>query len=267
MSKPAVGHLSEDIYCNIISLLLMADYKAVNWKQINSWMNAHLTSRYYFLPKCITWWARIGFACISVQLLLTYHLCLLRKLFFGPNYRGEERWSKWHGPGLAIGAGRRRVPPKSISLDLPGINRPPSTETKQPVRGSCTSRGGTKYILHSHLGDFADAFFQSDLQPFIHTFKHRRQSQPRRATACSSEILTASWGVDFHIQLKLALDGTRMAAHAHLEQGHVVAVLTRTRVCCGVFPANSMRLCEVWLSLAWANWWLAKLIVPGRAKS
>ena len=36
-----------------------------------------------------------------------------------------------------------------------------------------------------HLGDTADAFIQSDLQPFIHTFA-RRRSQPGRATASLS---------------------------------------------------------------------------------
>ena len=40
--------------------------------------------------------------------------------------------------------------------------------------------------LHLNLRDFADAFIQSDLQPFIHTFTHQRRSQPRRAPASSS---------------------------------------------------------------------------------
>ena len=33
---------------------------------------------------------------------------------------------------------------------------------------------------------YSDAFIQSDLHPFIHTFTHRRRSPPRRATASSS---------------------------------------------------------------------------------
>uniref|UniRef100_A0A8C5AIF5 Uncharacterized protein n=1 Tax=Gadus morhua TaxID=8049 RepID=A0A8C5AIF5_GADMO len=37
-------------------------------------------------------------------------------------------------------------------------------------------------FLYLPLGDF-DAFIR---QPFVHTFTHRRQSQPRRATASSS---------------------------------------------------------------------------------
>ena len=37
--------------------------------------------------------------------------------------------------------------------------------------------------LRLHLGDFADAFIKSDLQPFIHTFTHRRRSRPHRAAA------------------------------------------------------------------------------------
>ena len=42
--------------------------------------------------------------------------------------------------------------------------------------------------LHSHfdLGDFADAYIRSDLQPFVHTVPHRRRGQPRGATASSS---------------------------------------------------------------------------------
>ena len=33
---------------------------------------------------------------------------------------------------------------------------------------------------HLHLEDFADAFIQSNLQPFIHTTTQQRRSQPRR---------------------------------------------------------------------------------------
>ena len=36
--------------------------------------------------------------------------------------------------------------------------------------------------LHLHLGDYADAFIQRNLQPFIHTFTHRRRSRPLMAT-------------------------------------------------------------------------------------
>ena len=40
--------------------------------------------------------------------------------------------------------------------------------------------GGVIYVYI--LGHSADAFIQSNLQPFTHTFTHRRQSQPRRVT-------------------------------------------------------------------------------------
>ena len=40
--------------------------------------------------------------------------------------------------------------------------------------------------LHFYLGDFADAFIKSNLQPFIHTFTQRWQSQPHRGTASTS---------------------------------------------------------------------------------
>ena len=36
---------------------------------------------------------------------------------------------------------------------------------------------------HLQLGDFADAFIQSDSQPFMHTLPHRGRSGPLRATA------------------------------------------------------------------------------------
>ena len=37
-----------------------------------------------------------------------------------------------------------------------------------------------------NLRDFVDAFIQSDLQPFIHTFTHPEQSKPCWATASFS---------------------------------------------------------------------------------
>jgi hypothetical protein len=37
--------------------------------------------------------------------------------------------------------------------------------------------------LHLYLGDFVNAFIQSDLELFIQTFTHRRRSQPREGTA------------------------------------------------------------------------------------
>ena len=42
------------------------------------------------------------------------------------------------------------------------------------------------YSIRLHLGYFSDAFIQSNLQRFIHTFTHRRRSQPRKALASSS---------------------------------------------------------------------------------
>ena len=57
-------------------------------------------------------------------------------------------------------------------------------QTKHKLR--CFSVSTCIYILDLHLGDFADAFIQSDLQPFIHTFTHLRRSQPHQATASRS---------------------------------------------------------------------------------
>ena len=55
--------------------------------------------------------------------------------------------------------------------------------------------------LPLHLGDFADAFIKSDLQPFIHTFTHRRRSQLFRSSqgeaSCSGtsrHSAKRSWG-------------------------------------------------------------------------
>ena len=61
------------------------------------------------------------------------------------------------------------------------INRPALHWEWTHNRSTCVSS-----TAQLHSGDFPDAFIQSDVQPFIHTFTHRRRCRPRRATASSS---------------------------------------------------------------------------------
>jgi hypothetical protein len=62
------------------------------------------------------------------------------------------------------------------------------------------------FPLHLHLVDFADAFIQSDLQPFIHTFTHQRRKQPRRSKASSSEAVRVSRLAQGHLNTQLGAE-------------------------------------------------------------
>ena len=57
--------------------------------------------------------------------------------------------------------------------------------------------------FHFHLGDLAAAFIQSFLQPFIHTFTHRRRSQPLRVTASSSGAVRVRRLAQRHLNTQL----------------------------------------------------------------
>ena len=60
----------------------------------------------------------------------------------------------------------------------------------------------------SHLGDFADTFIQSDLQPFIHTFTHWQRSQPHRATASLSGTVRVRCLAQWHLDTQLLVSNS-----------------------------------------------------------